>query len=214
MKTMTVALVVALMGIWSLANAGRIHACSCVTPGSPSEALANSKLVFAGTVVSVKEHEPPFGIRTMSSSDPTTVEFNTSVLWKGPMSHAFSLTTERSEASCGFTFVEGEKYLAYSRDGETVGLCSRTRLLREADTDLAELEYGIAAFGPMSETGPREVPGPAPRTEAPTETGPASGRPKAGMGCAASFNFGHIPGDMALLRLTAGLVWFGRRRRM
>ena len=214
MKIMTVALVVALLGIWFLANAGRTHACSCVTPGSPSEALANSKLVFAGAVVSMKEHEPPFGIRILSSSYPTTVAFKTSVLWKGPMSHAFSLTTARFEASCGFTFYEGEKYLVYSRDGETVSLCSRTRLLREADTDLAELEDGQAAFGPISEPGPRDVPGPAPRNETPTETGPAGGKPKAGTGCAASFDAGLIPGDMALLGLTAGLAWFGRRKRM
>ena len=52
------------------------------------------------------------------------------------------LTTAQLSASCGFTFVKGEEYVVYSRDGSTVSLCSRTRPLSEAQHDLVELGKG------------------------------------------------------------------------
>ena len=68
--------------------------------------------------------------------------------------------------SCGFTFVEGEEYIVYGHDsnyadgGYTVGICSRTALLGQAQADIDALGEGNA---PQAGTG-----GPAP--EEPQDT--------------------------------------------
>ena len=134
------ALIVLLIGVWLTTHPERSYACSCVTPGSPSEELAKSTAVFMGQVVSVREFDR--GNDIMSSLDPTTVEFEVATIWKGPSYETMFLTTARFGASCGFTFIEGEEYVVYSRDGSTVSLCSRTRPLSEAPHDLAELGKG------------------------------------------------------------------------
>ena len=135
-----VALIVLLVALWFLVQPELIYACSCVEPDSPSEELAHSAAVFMGRVVSVREFDSVGG--ASGSLDPTTVEFDVQTIWKGPDYQTMFLTTARSEASCGFTFTEGITYVVYSRDGSTVGLCSRTRELSEASDDLVELGEG------------------------------------------------------------------------
>ena len=110
-------LILSLSLLWFFANTGQSLACSCVRPGSPSEELAQSSSVFAGRVVSVREFNDPNATHDYSSTDPTTVEFEVDTIWKGPYNETIYLTTARSEASCGFTFDEGEEYIVYSRDG-------------------------------------------------------------------------------------------------
>ena len=141
MRAARLALVASLVALWLFANTEQSHACSCVPPGPPSEALAESAVVFAGKVTSVREFEDP-DATTYSSTDPTTVEFKVDTVWKGPSYETMSLTTARSDASCGFTFIEGEEYVVYSRDGATVSLCSRTRSVAYAQEDFDELGEG------------------------------------------------------------------------
>ena len=135
-----VALIVSLIGVWLLVHPEPSYACSCVVPGPPSEELANSAVVFKGRVLSVREFDP--GGDTWSSVDPTTIEFDVQAVWKGPVYQTMYLTTPRSDASCGFTFLEGVTYVVYSHDGSTVSLCSRTARLSEATDDLAVLGEG------------------------------------------------------------------------
>ena len=49
------ALIVPLISLWILLHPTQSYACLCVTPGSPSEEMANSAAVFMGRVVSVRE---------------------------------------------------------------------------------------------------------------------------------------------------------------
>ena len=123
-----------------------------------------------------------------SSLDPTTVRFEVDSVWKGPVDETISLETARSGASCGYTFTEGLEYLVYSRDGETVNLCSRTKPLFDAAEDMAALGEG--------------------RTTAPSSDGKAT---EAGA-CTTVYSRGHVAGDLALLGLLAGLIAVGRRK--
>ena len=184
-----VSLVGLVMGVLLFGGVGRSYACICGLPGSPSEELERVAAVFAGEVVSVREADAILG--SISSADPTTVEFRTIRVWKGPSGGTQTLTTARSGISCGFSFVEGREYIVYSYDGSTVETCSRTGLLVVAAPDLAELGRG----GKPDGWG-------------------GSGSP-AGVGCGlrAVTGFGAV--DVSVLGLLAGLVWLGlgRRRR-
>ena len=116
--------------------------------------LAKSTAVFMGQVVSVRESDK--GLLGWSSSDPTMVEFDVRTVWKGSNYQTICLTTARSGASFGFTFVEGVEYVVYSRDGSTVSLCSRTRTRSEAAHDLAELaDLGTGRLASQGASAPR-----------------------------------------------------------
>ena len=134
-----VALVLSLIGV-SLRFPEPSYACSCIKPGPPSEALEESAMVFEGKVVSVRKYERLDG--TWSGADPVVVEFDVRTIWKGYDYQTFYLTTGRSDASCGFRFVEGEEYLVYTRNAVTVNICSRTSSLSEAENDLEALGEG------------------------------------------------------------------------
>ena len=206
-----IALIVSLIGLWLFANTQQAHACSCVPPAPPSEALAKSAAVFAGKVTSVREFQDP-NATTYSSNDPTTVEFQVDTVWKGPSYGTMSLTTARSGASCGFTFVEGEEYVVYSRDGATVSLCSRTRSIANAQEDFDE--HG---------EGQRPEPGssaPTPEPQGGTDTAGSSAptpEPQGGtdtaVSCGLSPSAGLVPRDASAVALMAGLIWLGLRRR-
>ena len=186
---MRIVLIVALIGLWSLANHKPAYACSCAPPGSPSEALANSNVVFVGKVVSVREFDRGDG--TWGSMDPTTVEFDVTTVWKGPSYQTMYFTTPRSGPSCGFTFVEGVDYVVYSSNGSEVSRCSRTRSLSKATVDLEKLGEGRAPDkGKIA---------PTPEVSAYRSDG----------GC----GIGSSVADGSTVALMAGLVWLGMRRR-
>ena len=140
-NTIRLVLILSLSILWFLANAEQSLACSCVPPDSPSEELSRSAAVFSGKVIDVREYNDP-NTTTISSTDPTTIEFEVHTVWKGPSFETMYLTTPRSGASCGFTFVKDEEYIVYSHDGSEVILCSRTALLKNATSDLDELGKG------------------------------------------------------------------------
>ncbi len=191
MMWLRIALAVAVVClVWFVMDTGQVSACSCIEPGSPLQELDRAALVFTGKTVSVKEYEPPLGITFFTSStDPTTVKFEVDTVWKGPAHETISLETARLGASCGYTFKEGNEYIVYSRDGETVNLCSRTKSLSLAAEDLAALGQG--------------------RTGAPQSEYEATN----GRTCAVGSARGHVAGDLALLGLLAGTIAAARRRR-
>ena len=145
--------------LWLLGNPAQVHACSCVEPGTPSEELEKFSAVFAGRVVSVQHSYDP-DAPTVSRDDSTTVGFEVSAVWKGTVHEDMYITTPPTGGSCGFTFVEGEEYIVYGHDsnyddgGYTVGICSRTALLWQAQADLEAFGEGQT---PLVGTG-----GPAP----------------------------------------------------
>ena len=145
--------------LWFLGNPGQAHACKCAQPGTPSEELEESSAVFAGRVASVRHSFDP-DAASVSRDDRTTVGFEVSAVWKGTVYEDMYITTPPTGGSCGFTFVEGEEYIVYAHDSAygddsyTVGICTRTALLEQAQEDIDALGEGQA---PQAGTG-----GPAP----------------------------------------------------
>ena len=195
MRAIQATLVLSLGGLWLFANTEVSYACSCLPPFSPSQELAESATVFAGKVTSVREFSDPKAT-IYSSMDPTTVEFEVEIVWKGPSYETLSLTTARMGGSCGFTFVEGEEYIVYSRDGATVNLCSRTRPVAEAEEDFKDLgegqKPGTGSIGPTPEP---------------------YGGPSGSMSCGLASYAGHGPQDASALFMVSGLIWLGLRGR-
>lgn len=189
----------ALLGsLWLFAGTGQTHACSCVEPGPPAEALAESTIVFAGKVISIRGLETRVE-GTWSTMDPVTIELHVSAVWKGSVQETMFVTTVRSEASCGFTFTEGREYVVYSRSDAIppeVSLCSRTGLAANAQED----------FDALGEGNPPE-PGskaPEPEVEQPRD---AAG------GCNILSQSARTPKDAWALGLIAGAALLASRRR-
>ena len=133
--------------IWFLGNTGQVHACKCAQPGSPSDELRKFSAVFAGRVLSIQHSFDP-DAESYSPEDRTTVQFEVSTTWKGAVHEDMYVTTPPTGGSCGFAFIEGEDYIvyaydsAYDDDSYTVGICSRTALLRQAQADIDALGEG------------------------------------------------------------------------
>ncbi len=128
---------VAFLAIQSLPVA---HACQCLGPGPVYYVFQHSDVVFAGTVVSID----------WNLSTPIT--FAVSHVWKGPSAATLRLHTSTSESSCGFTFREGEKYLVYAWwNGQlSTGLCSGTKPLSQAQSDIYWLDHPTAPTAPLN----------------------------------------------------------------
>lgn len=137
------------------------EACSCATPPSTAEALADADAVFQGRVLTVQrawseEHPKLAGVlarvlpgrleeRLVGSGLVATVEVQAA--WKG-------VTTTRARVltslySCGFRLLPGEAYLLYAHDfgdGYEVSACGRSMPIARAGRDLAELGPGSIAL--------------------------------------------------------------------
>ena len=148
-SAVVVSLAVTMSFAWFLASPGQAHACKCAVPGTPAEELEKFSAVFAGRVVSVR-HSYDLNAASYTPDDCTTVGFEVSTVWKGTVYQDMSITTPPTGGSCGFTFAEGEEFVvyaddsAYGDDGYTVGICSRTALLRQAQADIDALGEGRA----------------------------------------------------------------------
>ena len=124
-------------------------ACKCIQ-ATPEQNLEKSSAVFSGRVVDVVKPSPAERQSPRRNEDPNflsgvKVTFKVSEVWKGDKKQRFVVSTSESSASCGYSFQEGEEYLVYA-SGEEVklqtGLCSGTKPLATARTDLAVLAEG------------------------------------------------------------------------
>ena len=69
-------------------------------------------------------------------------------MWKGPEQDTLEVRTPRYEASCGYSFKEGQEYLVYAEGKKMkVTYCGRTTLLSKASADLEVLGNGEALGG-------------------------------------------------------------------
>ena len=124
-------------------------ACSCIET-SVADALAGADVVFIGRVVNIRLGNPREPGVT-STADPVLIALDVSGYWKGPVSRVMTITTPRSEMSCGFSFQRGLVYLVYAqKEGSALvtGLCSRTSSATKAANDLKIL--GAAKVPPRS----------------------------------------------------------------
>jgi hypothetical protein len=127
-------------------------ACSCAAlPGTPQEILSRSKAVFSGEVVEFDKPPPATTMiegtmmSMMGGGGPeATATLRVSEVWKGPRQQTMTVTTEAdSGMGCGYPFEEGREYLVYATGNDpSVGLCSETKPLSEADADLEALGEG------------------------------------------------------------------------
>lgn len=98
-------------------------------PGpSERELLDRAELVFVG--VAVAREEPNPSATVMSSGDPIAWTFAVEEVVKGNPTNPQRVNTARGEATCGFPFKEGRRYVVFaSSDGGTytTALFSGTR---------------------------------------------------------------------------------------
>ena len=147
--------------LWFLGDPGQVHACKCAQLGTPSEELEKFSAVFAGRVVSIQHSYDPKAA-SVSPDDRTTVGFEVSAVWKGTVHEDMYITTPPTGGSCGFTFVEGEEYIVYAYDsayadgGYTVGICSRTAVLSQAQDDIDALGEGNSPQAGTGGSAPEE----------------------------------------------------------
>jgi len=124
-------------------------ACSCASSGPPCQAAFQVDAIFAGRVQSISplpdDDLPP--LRPGEARIPRTVRVDFVAVqgFRGLEAATVSVLTAGSGPACGYTFKKGERYLVYAKrqpDGKELvtGICSRTRLLAEADEDLRFLQ--------------------------------------------------------------------------
>lgn len=128
-----------ILGMLSVWTSQPAHACSCMAPPPPQEALEQSDEVFTGEVVEISE----------ISGQSLSVRFSVSEVWKGVEQREIEVATPNNSAACGFSFEEGGEYLVYTNENmggrgtdTSTGLCSRTADLANAGDDLDALGKG------------------------------------------------------------------------
>jgi hypothetical protein len=121
-------------------SAGIANACSCAPPPPPKKALEQASAVFAGKVTAVER-----------DGSENVVTISVSRTWKGTEGQTVQVRTLASGSLCGYGFQKGKSYLVYcnkapKKNGKsgalTTHLCTRTKLLANANDDLKALGDG------------------------------------------------------------------------
>lgn len=116
-------------------------ACTCLPSKSPAEELKLADAVFSGKVVEIRRHRQ--GGETFGMVEAV---LRVERVWKGVEGGLVSVFTAPHSAGCGYGFREGRAYLVYAHEGAdgrlSTSICSRTRRLRDAKEDMAELGPG------------------------------------------------------------------------
>ncbi|HEY2734294.1 MAG TPA: hypothetical protein VGI70_09935 [Polyangiales bacterium] len=182
------------------------HACKCAPQPSIAAALQHAAAVFEGRVSKLT----PLG------SNDLVVELSVVRTWKDANSEHILLRTHQDEAACGFSFAPNESYLIYAdeapNDASLPGLevmrCGRTKLITQADADLAELGIGSVPVSPRRDDAPTTDSARPPSAIATAQSKPAAG------GCASCSAIGRPARASSALGLVLfGLVRICRRQR-
>ena len=133
-----------IVSMLTIAAPSNVYACSCIEPLTVEEQLSQSKAVFTGRVLKVKENTNLNGYRT------TSALFEIDQIWKGGSESQIIIHTGSGGGDCGYHFEEGKEYLVYAslstmygdkEQLETIS-CDRTNILAQAQADLAVLGEG------------------------------------------------------------------------
>ncbi len=127
-----------------LVPTGEAWACQCELTGPPCQNAFQVDAVFAATVRSIAvlpDDGPPLRPGELRIPGTVSVEFGDVVAFRGMSTSTVSVITAGSGPACGYEFKPGKRYLVYAtrtKDGKglVTGICSRTRLLQDADEDL------------------------------------------------------------------------------
>ena len=127
-----------------------LGACSCIEPPPPKDALKKADCVFIGKLVSYDYLDTNMRhSKYFSSATPYRHIFTVEKLWKGSVKDTIEIICGRDGASCGYYFMENQKYVIYAykdyNDSTRLvtSLCTRTRHIRYASDDLNDLGEGI-----------------------------------------------------------------------
>jgi hypothetical protein len=116
-------------------------ACTCAQP-KDSKPFDLAEAVFVGKVVSVVKPKPRLVDRRRNIyafSELLVVRFKVTTVWKYVTHTYVTLTTMEQSSACGYHFDAGKTYLVYayaSQDGLNTNLCSETKELSAAESDL------------------------------------------------------------------------------
>jgi len=117
-------------------TASRADACTCVGGRTTCQAFYEETAVFVGRVDAITLVTPahPFSKRR--------VRLAVTEAFRGVSAAQIEIVTGAGHGDCGYPFKIGESYFVYAyreRNSATLatGVCSRTRLLRDAAEDLA-----------------------------------------------------------------------------
>lgn len=128
-------LAILLMGV------ERGHACTCMAPVTPADALEKSSAVFRGRVTRISR---PFLDRVgIARTGNHRVEFEITKRWKGAQSKSIVVSTRLSGEACGFPFEEGKEYLIYVAPGPLdieTGICTGTKHIAGAELEMEQLD--------------------------------------------------------------------------
>lgn len=151
-----------IVGVSSIWLAPPAHACSCVPPPPPEEALEDAEDVFTGEVVD---------ITSIDDGTRYEVRFEVSEAWKGIDHQEITVATANNSAACGYNFEAGQDYLVYTYENSSgtgpeteTGLCQRNADLASASEDLDALGEGTPGTDLQSveadeRNGDTDVPG-------------------------------------------------------
>ena len=187
------------------------HACSCMMQG-PKEAFDEAAAVFEGRVVAIKsEAEGAVG------PADKRVLLRVVRAWKGIEAEQVQVTTADNSAMCGYHFEPEKSYLVYAHGndegGLRVSLCSRTKLIEQADEDLSHLGAGVTTFDPESPAETDTV-GEDPGTDPSVpQAGGTNGGSAGCQSCAVGAGRSGVPGAAAVTWALLGAAWWFRRRR-
>lgn len=109
------------------------HACSCVRPPPPLEALAQANAVFEARVARIE---------TDTAALRMTAHLIVVRQWKGDLPEDVTVVTASQGSLCGFPFQPDQRVLLYvdgAPDSMSVSMCSRSRPVELAGEDLAAL---------------------------------------------------------------------------
>jgi hypothetical protein len=182
-------------------------ACKCAPPPPVADALKEAAAVFEARVTKL----------TPLNSIELVVELNVVRGWKGADNEHVLLRTPKDSAACGIEFSAGESYLVYAgeapQEAPLPGLvalrCGRTRLMSEAEEDLAVLGVGVVPVTPAKSELAASPPAVKNAAAQPRE------KPAAG-GCASCSALGAAPGSASAalgIALLLGFAWRAQRRR-
>lgn len=152
----------------ALLTARTAEACSCMAPPPPVEAARNVDAVFHAKLVSVSE-VPKAGPHALGNKLFT---FEVVRTFKGQLDAQVNIMTTDNSAACGREYGRpSSEWLIYASIDDKGqahdNLCSRTKAIADAASDIAELE---AAAGTLDQPNDPEVePGPADPEPEPVE---------------------------------------------
>ena len=158
-------LAVLIGAAFMLAGGEPLHACSCMGPNPPCQAVWQAGAVFTGEIVSVTDVDRTFEGQPTVVARGRRARVRVLESFRGTQSAEVDVFTGAGGGDCGFGFVQGARYLIYAYQEPngrlSTGICSRTTLVSKATEDLEYLRGPArdpAVFGRIFGRVEREVP--------------------------------------------------------